>query len=389
MASRAGLLFAALGIAGLFGFDTQGCGGRPNVPPVSTTGGTGTTGVDGGSCLPGCGLLGESECGTRSDCRAVYVENGCSKSFDHCEAAQCPVIDWMAPAGCVPKHDANGCIIPECEPQSCRTSADCGPGFECEGLGACPPNVPACDQVPPGSGLPCCAPSTAQCVPVNPGCRTDADCGPSQVCQGGCACPPGAACLCPSGGGVCVTVDDGGFPQWDGGAWSSDGGAWSSDGGIFVGDGGWGQSDAGGCSSDAQCPASEVCGINPIACPPFAQPACDPSAPPTVCEAPYIGCVSDRDCSNGEVCTAQGGAGAFCSQPVHTCGTLDCARGEVCVQWHGGVMAVDGGVPGWTQCVAYPAQCANGSCDCVGHAICNGPTTCDASGGVTVQCYAP
>ena len=308
MSRRAGLLFAALGFAGLFGFDTRGCGGPSPVPPLSTTGGgsgtTGSSGSDAGSCRPGCATLDESACGQRTDCRAVYDETGCSRTFERCEAVACPVMNWMAPVGCIPKHDANGCVIPQCEEITCHSNADCGPGYACEGLGACPPGMMTCDQVPPGTQPPCCDRKSV-CVLLGSGCNNDAECGPGRRCENSAL----------TGPGTCVDADDGGIRTFDGGRWDGDGGFGWSDGGIT-------ESDGGGQASN-----------------------CGPS--------------------------------------------LVCGTGEVCVRTYGGAMLMDGGGANWFACQPFPPACSTvAGCDCVGRVICNGRTTCSASG-IDVDCYAP
>jgi hypothetical protein len=289
---RAGLLFAALGFAGLFGFDTRGCGGPSPVPPVSTTGGgsgtTGSSGVDGGSCRPGCSTLDESACGMRTDCRAVYDETGCSKTFERCEAVACPVINWMAPTGCIPKHDANGCVIPQCEETTCHSNADCGPGYACEGLGACPVGMPTCDQVQPGTEPPCCE-TRSICVLVGRGCNSDAECGPGQRCENGAL----------TGPGECVDVRDGGSS-------SSDAGFGWSDGGVIVdGDGG----APSNCGS-LVCASGDVCvhttggvmtmdggGGSWFSCEPF------PASCSTVASCD---CVGRAICGGATTCSASG-----------------------------------------------------------------------------------
>ncbi|MGI5862618.1 MAG: hypothetical protein ACOX6T_11255 [Myxococcales bacterium] len=218
-------------------------------------------------CLPACSSLDERACGQRPDCRGVYGsacdpsgnctpdrEFRCEDANGACEPVLC---DMWCPTGF--QRDERGCEICACNP-GCGSDADCGPGERCEA------GVETCDAA--GN----CQVSEGVCRPA--GCFTDAECGPGMACLG---CPPNALCELP---GFCA-------PQ-------------------------------GACWSDADCAAGESCIFLMYGCMDENGLGC--SWGYGICNRVDRGCADDSDCAAGERCEM-----ADCSQ------SADCSPYETCV----------------------------------------------------------
>lgn len=221
-------LLASMTLLALVSF---GCGSTVEQQPASGSGGgsstttttsatTGTTGSGGAcpgspfECVPSCGgdVIGQAECvGGAWQCEPGWVK------MSDCPPGSCfglPLPCETCPPGqgwtCEPSEacagSCDGLVCLECPAQggvavfgACACSCDAVGQYACElAPGCCNEDWDCGDAV----YVPCV--NHVCKTPVPGGCWSDAECQPSQTCEGESVCPCGVVCGAPDAPGKCV-----------------------------------------------------------------------------------------------------------------------------------------------------------------------------------------